>query len=143
MTTKPQHIESVHLLHDIRQIVEQARMRVAVAANSETTLLYWHIGERINREVLNNQRADYGRQIVVTLSQQLQSEFGAKGFDKTNLTRMMKFAQLFPDLQIVSPLSTKLSWSHFVEVLPLKDELKREFYLTMAGFTLGLSTCSK
>ena len=123
-----------NLLHDIRQIIEQARMRAAVTVNSETTLLYWHIGERINREVLNNQRADYGKQIVSTLSAQLQTEFGEKGFEERNLWRMMQFAQLFPDLQIVSPLMTQLSWSHFTEVLPLKDGLQREFYLTMANF---------
>jgi len=83
------------LFNDIRKIIEQARMRVAVAANSETALLYWHIGERINRDMLNHQRADY---------------------------------------KIVSPVATQLSWSHFTEVLPLKDGLQREFYLTMAGF---------
>ncbi len=123
-----------NLLHDIRQIIELARTRVAVTVNSETTLLYWHIGERINREVLNNQRANYGKQIVATLSTQLQTEFGEKGFDERNLRRMMQFAQLFPDLQIVSSLMTQLSWTHFIEVLPLKDELQREFYLTMANF---------
>jgi len=98
-----------NLLHDIKQIIEQARTRVAVTVNSETTLLYWHIGERINREVLNNQRANYGKQIVSTLSTQLQTEFGEKGFDERNLRRMMQFAQLFPDLQIVSSLMTQLS----------------------------------
>ena len=122
------------LLYDIRQIIEQARMRVAVVANSETTLLYWHIGERINKEILNHQRADYGKQIVSTLSTQLKTEFGEKGFEERNLWRMMQFAQLFPDLEIVSPLATQLSWSHFIEVLPLKDGLQREFYLTMAAF---------
>ena len=45
----------------------------------------------------------------------------------------MQFAQLFPDFQIVSQLATKLSWSHFIEVLPLKEPLQREFYLTMAA----------
>ncbi len=107
---------------------------MAVVANSETTLLYWHIGARINKEVLNNQRADYGKQIIATLSQQLQSEYGGKGFDERNLRRMMQFAQLFPDIQIVSTLSTQLSWSHFVEVMPMREELQREFYLTMANF---------
>ena len=54
------------LIQDLRQIIEQARGRVAATANYELTMMYWHIGERINREVLDNQRAEYGKQIVAT-----------------------------------------------------------------------------
>lgn len=46
---------------------------------------------------------------------------------------MMQFASLFPDVQIVSTVSTQLYWSHFLEVILLKDDLQREFYLTMAA----------
>ena len=46
------------LIQDLRQIIEQARGRVAATANYELTMMYWHIGERINREVLDNQRAE-------------------------------------------------------------------------------------
>ena len=121
------------LVDDLRQIINQARNRVAVNVNAELTLMYWHIGERINREVLGNERAEYGKQIVATLSQQLQMEFGDKGFEKSSITRMMKFARLFPNYQIVATLSQQLQWSHFVEVIPLKDDLQREFYLTLAA----------
>ncbi len=62
------------LIQDLRQIIEQARGRVAATANYELTMMYWHIGERINREVLDNQRAEYGKQIVATVSRQLQIE---------------------------------------------------------------------
>lgn len=62
------------LINDLRQIIDSARQRVAVTANAELTMMYWHIGERINREVLGNQRAEYGKQIVVTVSRQLRSE---------------------------------------------------------------------
>lgn len=58
---------------------------------------------------------------------------GGREFSARNLRRMMQFAQLMPDLQIVSPLATQLSWTHFQEVLSLKDEIQREFYLTMAA----------
>lgn len=95
--------------------------------------MYWHIGERINRDVLGNQRAEYGKQIVATVSRQLQEEYGSKGFDEKSIRRMMQFAQFFPDIQIVAPLVRQLSWSHFLIVMPMKDELKREFYLTMAA----------
>ena len=73
------------LVDDLRQIINQARNRVAVNVNAELTLMYWHIGERINREVLGNERAEYGKQIVATLSQQLQSEYGDKGFNSVTL----------------------------------------------------------
>ena len=121
------------LIQDLRQIVEQARCRVASTANAELTMMYWHIGERINREVLGNQRAEYGKQIVASVARQLQEDFGTKGFEKSSITRMMKFAMLFPDEQIVARAAQQLSWSHFVEVLPLKEDLQRVFYITMAA----------
>lgn len=60
-------------------------------------------------------------------------EYGGREFSTRNLRRMMQFAQSMPNPQIVTTLSTQLSWSHFQEVLPMKDELQREFYLTMAA----------
>ena len=121
------------LIQDLRQIIDQARGQVAATANYALTMMYWHIGERINRDILGNQRAEYGKQIVAQVAQQLQRESGEKGFDKSSITRMMKFAKLFPDFQIVAQLARQLYWSHFVEVLPLKDDLQREFYLTLAA----------
>lgn len=121
------------LIQDLRQIIEQARGHVAATANYELTMMYWHIGERINREVLDNQRAEYGKQIVAQVARQLQEEYGSKGFDEKSIRRMMQFANLFADEQIVAQAARKLSWSHFIEVLPLKDDLQREFYITMAA----------
>ena len=126
-------VSTESLIQDLRQIIEQARGHVAATANYELTMMYWHIGERINREVLDNQRAEYGKQIVATVSRQLQIEFDIKGLDEKNVRRMMQFAQEFPDEQIVVTASRQLSWSHFVEILPIKDDLQREFYLTFAA----------
>ena len=126
-------VSTESLIQDLRQIIDGARGRVAAQVNSELTLMYWHIGDRINREVLGNERAEYGKQIVATVAQQLQMEYGNKGFEKSAITRMMKFARTFPDIQIVAPLAQQLSWSHFQEVMPLKDDIKREFYLTLAA----------
>ncbi len=95
--------------------------------------MYWHIGERINREVLGNERAEYGKQIVSQVATQLQFEYGKKGFELRNIRRMMQFAQQFPEFRIVSQVAAQLSWSHFIEVLSLKDELQREFYITLAA----------
>ena len=120
------------LLNDICHIIEAARQKVAINVNRELTLMYWSIGERINKEVLQNQRAEYGKAIVSTLSTQLQERFG-KDFNLRNIRRMMQFAREFEDFEIVSTLSTQLPWSAFLEVLPVEDALAREFYITMAA----------
>lgn len=126
-------VSTQSLIQDLRQIIEQARGQVAATANYAQTMMYWHIGERINREILGNQRAEYGKQIVSAVSTQLQAEYGKKGFEPRSIWRMMQFAQEFPDEQIVATVSTQLSWSHVIEILPLKDNIQREFYLTLAA----------
>ena len=108
------------LINDLRQIIDSARSHVAATANYEVTMMNWNIGNRINRDVLNYERAEYGKQIVAQVARQLQEEYGTKGFDEKSIRGMMLFAQLFPDFQIVSPLVSKLSWSHFLIVMPMK-----------------------
>ena len=61
------------LITDLRTLINEARNKVALIVNTEITLLYWHIGKRINEEVLDNQRAEYGKQIVAPLARQLSS----------------------------------------------------------------------
>lgn len=121
------------LISDLRQIVEGARNRVAFNVNSELTMMYWHLGERMNREVLGSKRAEYGAQIVSTVSAQLQREFNSNGFAPRNIHRMMQFAHKFPDENIVSTLSTQITWSHIVEILPITQDIECEFYLTLAA----------
>jgi hypothetical protein len=118
------------LVQDLRQLISDARRHAASVVNSALTLLYWRVGDRIRRDVLQNERARYGEQILATLSQELIAEFG-RGFDATNLSRMMKFVESFPDEEIVATLSQQLSWSHFRELLPLDQPLQREFYAEM------------
>lgn len=120
------------LYSDICKLVEEARNYVANTANTTMTLLYWRIGERINTDLLDGQRAAYGKQIVSELATQLQGKYGKRGFQERNIRRMMQFAELFPDFQIVSEVATQLSWSHFIELLSLKDNLHRDFYTQMA-----------
>ena len=121
------------IVSDIRVLIEQSRQQVAAAVNAGMTLMYWHIGERINREVLGGERAAYGKQIVATISQQLTAEYGGSQFSVKNLNRMRLFAERFPDLSIWTSLMSKLSWTHFLQVIAIEDRLKREFYLTMAA----------
>ena len=82
-------------------------------------MLFWQVGYRINTHILQNKRATYGKQIVPTVSAQLENEYG-RNFTEKNVRRMMKFAGQFQDIEIVVPLARQLSWSHFVELLPLK-----------------------
>lgn len=120
----------VALLSELRHLIDQARQHVAQTANSTVTMLYWHVGLRIRREVLNEMRAGYGERIVATVSRQLVTEYG-KGFAEKSVRRMVQFAEAFPEEPIVATLSKHLSWSHFVEILPLKKPLERDFYAEM------------
>lgn len=115
------------LLAELRDLIESARQHVAQAANAALTMLHWHVGQRIRSEVLRNGRAEYGEEILPTLSAKLVRDYG-RGFSARNLARMVQFAEAFPDEAIVSLLATQLSWSHFVEILPLKQPLEREYY---------------
>lgn len=118
------------LFTDVCNIIDNARLRLAKAANSEITLLFWNVGSRINNEILDNQRAEYGKEIVSTLSTQLVHLYGSD-YELRKLRRMLQFATVFTNYEIVSTVSTQLSWSHFVELLPLKEDLQKEFYLQM------------
>ena len=117
------------LLADLRRLINEAKER-AVAVNRELTLLYWHVGDRIHKDILHQQRADYGERIVPTLSAQLTREFG-RGYSTRILFNMIQFAEIFPDEMILSTLSSQLGWSHFKAILPIKDRLKRDFYAEM------------
>lgn len=131
--TRPKEIATVDaagILAELRELINSARHRVATVANAEQTLLYWRMGRRLSTEVLGGDRAAYGEQIVATVSRQLESEFG-KGFGEKNVRRMIQFAELFPDEQIVVSLLQQLGWSHFIEILPIKTPLAREFYAEM------------
>jgi predicted nuclease of restriction endonuclease-like (RecB) superfamily len=101
-----------------------------VAINSELTLLYWHIGRRISDEVLGNERAEYGKQVVVGLAKALTAEYG-KGWGNKQLLHCIRFAESFSDITIVSTVSRQLSWSHFQVLIYLKEPLARDFYAQM------------
>jgi len=121
---------SNQLLSDLRMLIAETRQDVARSVNSALLMLYWKVGQRIRQDILKEKRAAYGREIVVTLSRQLVEEFG-NGFSRPNLFRMVRFAEVFSVEEIVSTLSRQLSWSHLVEIIPLKDDLQRDFYAEM------------
>ena len=123
-------MKSVDLLPDIRRMIMESRTAAATAVNVVLTMLYWRIGKRIHDEILRGERAEYGGEIVATLSRQLVLEYGT-GFSEKNVRRMIQLAEVFPKKQIVAALSRELSWSHFRELLPLSDQLQRDFYAEM------------
>jgi len=118
------------LLEDLRQLIEETRQGVAVAVNAALTLLYWRVGKRINEEILNGKRANYGEQILATVSQQLTLEYG-RGWGEKHLRHCLRFAETFPDEQIVSALRRQLTWTHLKTMVYLDDPLKRDFYAEM------------
>jgi len=112
----------------IKLLIEQSRQNVAISVNSEITFLYWNIGKRINEEILNNSRAEYGKQIVAKLSLQLIDEYG-KGWGEKQLRQCMQFALVFHDEQIVYALRRQLTWTHIRTLIYMDDPLKRAFYI--------------
>jgi hypothetical protein len=118
------------LLSDLRQLIAEARQDVARQVNSALVLLYWRVGKRIRQDILKEKRAEYGEQIVATVSRQLTVEFGP-GFSMRNLWHMVRFSEMFPDQKIVNALSTQLGWTHFRHIIVLDDPLKRDFYAEM------------
>ena len=118
------------LLADVRELILAARIQVAQTVNAGLTMLYWQIGQRVRRDMLKEKRADYGEKIVVSLSRQLEKEFG-RGLAEKNLRRMIQFATMFPDERIVVSLIRQLSWTHFLALIPIEDPLKRDFYAEM------------
>lgn len=120
------------LLNELSQLIEQSQNQLVSQANSTLTMLFWHIGSRINQDILRNKRADYGKRIVSTLSTQLKNKYG-KNFELRNVQRMLQFAEQFDDIQTVVTLSRQLSWSHFVTLLPLKKLEAKLFYAQKAS----------
>ena len=116
---------------EIRLLIEQSRQNVANAINAEITLLYWSIGKKINEEFLKNNRAEYGKQIIIQLAKQLTGEYG-KGWGEKQLRQCMQFALVFPDKEIVYALRRQLSWTHIRSLIYMEDPLKRGFYIEMS-----------
>lgn len=121
---------NTNLFKEIALLIESTKSHVARSVNSSIIHLYWRIGERVHREILKTDRAEYGAEVIKQLSKELSSIYG-RGFDSRALFRMVRFAKLFPEEQIVVTLSPLLSWSHFIELISLEDEIKRKFYMEM------------
>lgn len=122
-----QKLSYQNILNDLISIVEETKVQIDIQANSSLTIMFWQLGKRIKSEILEYDRAEYGKEIVVTLSRELTSIFG-RSFKDKNLRRMIQFFEKFPDFENVVTLSRQLSWSHFLVLIPLKTEEERNFY---------------
>ncbi len=120
----------IKLFNDVKNIIEDGRNNVAVAVNAGLTATYWNIGKRINEDILQKKRAEYGKEILSVLGKELTEVYG-KGFSSKYLRKMMRFAEVFPDMQIVASLMRQLSWTHFTIIIYLKTDLERDFYTQM------------
>ena len=124
-------IDEAQLFERVASIIELRKSRAGTYANREVTLMYWEVGHYVNSVVLDGSRAAYGKRIVTALASQLMVKYG-RTFDVHNLRRMMRFAENFKNFQIVTELASQLSWSHFIEILPLKTDGARMFYTNEA-----------
>lgn len=122
-----------HYIQDIKQILAQARQKAYTAINSAMVEAYWQIGKRIVEEEQDGkERADYGKEIIKTISEEMTKEFG-KGFTDRNIRNFRQFYLTFSNPEIWKTLSSKLNWSHFQRVLRVADEKARMYYLQEAA----------
>jgi predicted nuclease of restriction endonuclease-like (RecB) superfamily len=120
------------LYQSIKTLIERSQMQIVTQVNQALVLTYWQIGKTIKMEVLKDGRALYGASTLKQLAKRLTLEYG-NGFSHSSLTRMVKFFEYLPEQEIVATVSQQLSWSHFVELIKLDDQIKREFYIGMCA----------
>lgn len=123
-------ITNTTLFYTVKDLIQASKQHIAFSVNAEMSILYWKIGMVIRQEILKEERAEYGKQILATLSRELGVEYG-KSFSEKHLRRMTQFAEVFPDEQIVVSLIRQFSWTHIIAILPISDPIKREFYIQM------------
>ena len=115
------------LLEEIKARVHASRIRAAVSVNRELILLYWEIG----RLILQRQEAEgWGARVIDRLSVDLNREFpDQKGFSARNLKYMRKFAESYPEREIVQQAAAQIPWFHNCMILDkVQDAVQREWY---------------
>lgn len=120
--------EGGELVEQVSALIERAQSFAAAQVNSTLTLRNWYIGRTIDVAVLREGRAGHDQELVASLAQQLTARYG-RGYDRTNLYRMVRFSQQFTDPGLVASLAQQVSWTHFRELLPLATDDARAFYV--------------
>jgi len=124
-------INNSQFFGEIREMIDKARQVVATAVNAELSILYWNVGRRINNEILQHRRAEYGAEIVKQLSDNLTMEYG-RGWSEKHLRHCIRFSEIFADKEIVYTLCRQFSWSHIRLFIYIDDPLKRDFYIEIS-----------
>ena len=114
MSELMKYAESADLYSKISNLITAKKYTVSRAVNSAIVFLYWEIGETICKDILQNHKAEYGKNIINEVAKQLSQDYG-KGFDRTAIFRMVQFYQEFPDKEKVATLSQQLTWSHVLK----------------------------
>lgn len=90
-------LENVPQLYSkVSDLIQSAQTYLAKSVNSSMVVLYWHIGQTIQEEVIKNEKAEYGEQVMQTIAHQLTQQYG-RGYSYRNLYRMVRLYELFPD----------------------------------------------
>jgi len=136
----PQLISEDNLYKELSLLIEKSKKKAVSQIKSTVNLLFWHVGKKINDEILHKKRAEYGAQVVTNLAEKLSAKYG-RNFTLRNLRRMMQFAEDFPDKKIVSTLSTQLNclsmdkdgimvaeyWTELPPKKELEEKIKNSF----------------
>jgi len=118
--------DEINKLYDyIKSLIDQSKNRIYKTVNTEMINLYWNIGRIIVEKQNGYDRAKYGDYLIEKLSNQLTNEFG-KGFSTRNLKRMRKLYLCYPKR---TTMLSQLTWSHYLELIKIDDETKRNFYM--------------
>lgn len=121
---------SVNLFAEVCSIIDNSRRHLAIYANTEIIVTKWQIGNRIRKDVLNDDRADYGKTIVKSLAQRLTTKYG-KGWSEKTLRHCLRAAETFTQDEIVSAARRQLTWTHLKSIMYVKDDMARLFYTEM------------
>ena len=122
---------SPDFIREIKQIIAQARQKAYTAINSAMVEAYWQMGRRIvEQEQQGKDRADYGSQLLKSLSKELTAEFG-KGFSLGSLYYYRQFYQTFPEI-FATPWRI-LTWSHYKRLMQVSNANARTWYLKEAA----------
>ena len=120
------------LYSDVCQIIDDARTRIATLLNTEVCMTNWYVGKRIKEDILYNQRAEYGKQVVLNLSVKLIQRYG-NGWSEKKLRHCIRSAETFSYDDIVSATQRQLTWTHLKSLMYVKDPVERQFYAQMCG----------
>ena len=125
------------LFNDVQNIIENRKRIITQHANNNGVIMFWEVGQRVNKDILKNERAEYGKRIVPTLSAEMTKKYG-NGFSERNIWKMIDFAKQFPQLEIVANISPYVSWSHIVELLPYPMDAKVYYFNEIHNGLLGV-----